>query len=120
MYFVTLIKFKVENWYPVFSRFLGKFKIIALENSDSPIYFVGNVTKVDICNTYSDNYRHSMSLKIRKTRGHKSFYVLHHCKTDENCTLVLCFCYAEEAKIHLTQTLNLRLFLCLLRNICNY
>lgn len=45
MYFVTFIKFKVEDWYSVFSRFLGKFKIIDLENSDSSIYFVGNVPK---------------------------------------------------------------------------
>lgn len=77
MYFVTLLKFKAEDWYSMFSRFLGKFKIIDLENSDSLIHPVGNVTKVDICNTYSENYRHSMSLKIRKTRGSKSFYVLH-------------------------------------------
>lgn len=73
MYFVTLTKFKAEDWYSVFCRFLGKFKIIDLENTDSPIYSVRNITKVDICNTYSENYRHSMSLKIRKTRGPKSF-----------------------------------------------
>lgn len=77
MYFVTLLKFKAEDWYSMFSRFLGKFKISDLENSDSLIHPVGNVTKVDICNTYSENYRRSMSLKIRKTRGSKSFYVLH-------------------------------------------
>lgn len=98
MYFVTFIKFKVEDWYSVFSRFLGKFKIIDLENSDSSIYFVGNVTKVDICNTYSENYRHSMSLKIRRLEVTRAF--MFYTTDEKNCTLLLCCHYAKWAKIH--------------------